>query len=75
MLLSQELTGENYTSWHRAMIISFSAKNKTGLIDGAPSATDDLLLGAWTGKESSFVDSFSMLFFGTFLQASSMLRS
>ncbi|KAL6224790.1 hypothetical protein ACLB2K_003645 [Fragaria x ananassa] len=34
VLVSKKLTGENYTSWCRAMRISLSAKNKIGFITG-----------------------------------------
>ena len=46
-LVSQSLTGENYTSWSRAMLIALSVKNKISLVDGSlpkPDGTDlDLL--------------------------------
>jgi hypothetical protein len=34
LLVSKRLNGDNYNSWHRAMKISLSAKNKTGFITG-----------------------------------------
>ncbi|KAF7126391.1 hypothetical protein RHSIM_Rhsim11G0081200 [Rhododendron simsii] len=42
-LVSSPLTGDNYTSWSRAMIRALSAKNKSGFIDGTlpiPPKTD-----------------------------------
>ena len=35
VLVSQPLTGENYPSWSRYMMIALSVKNKTGFIDGS----------------------------------------
>ncbi|KAA8535721.1 hypothetical protein F0562_030716 [Nyssa sinensis] len=35
MLVSQQLTGENYTNWSRAMLIALSVKNKLGFVDGS----------------------------------------
>lgn len=34
LLVSSPLTGDNYTSWSRAMMRALSAKNKFGFIDG-----------------------------------------
>ena len=34
-LVSQPLTGENYPSWSRVMLIVLSAKNKVGFVDGS----------------------------------------
>jgi hypothetical protein len=34
LLVSKRLNGENYNSWHCAMKISLSTKNKTGFITG-----------------------------------------
>jgi hypothetical protein len=34
LLVSKRLNCDNYNSWHRAMKISLSAKNKTGFITG-----------------------------------------
>lgn len=33
VLVSQPLTGDNYASWSRAMVIALSVKNKVGFID------------------------------------------
>ena len=49
-LVSQLLTGENYASWSRAMMIALSMKNKLGFIDGSlpkPTSTDENLLSSW----------------------------
>lgn len=49
-LVSQPLTGENYASWSRAMLIALSVKNKIGFIDGSiiqPTGNDDNLMAAW----------------------------
>ncbi|KAJ1390329.1 Gag-polypeptide of LTR copia-type [Sesbania bispinosa] len=48
-LVSQPLTGSNYNTWSRAMIIALSVKNKLGFVDGSipqPPA-DDPQLAAW----------------------------
>ncbi|RHN48529.1 putative transcription factor interactor and regulator CCHC(Zn) family [Medicago truncatula] len=48
-LVNQPLNGGNYGEWSRSMLLSLSAKNKLGLIDGtvkAPSA-DDPKLPLW----------------------------
>ncbi|KAF7153877.1 hypothetical protein RHSIM_Rhsim01G0079100 [Rhododendron simsii] len=45
MLVSLPLTGDNYTTWSRAIVMALSAKNKVGLIDGSilkPAKTDSL---------------------------------
>ena len=47
VLVSQPLTGENYSSWSRAMLIALSVKNKLGFIDGfivKPEGNDSVLL-------------------------------
>lgn len=44
------LTGDNFASWYRTMIIAFSVKNKLGFVDGSipkPAPSDPHLLGAW----------------------------
>lgn len=33
-LVSQPLTGENYNTWSRSMVMALTAKNKVGFIDG-----------------------------------------
>ena len=55
VLVSQQLTGDNYPSWTRAMIIALSVKNKLGFIDGSisrPDGTDSNLLSSWTRNNS-----------------------
>ena len=50
VLVSQSLTGDNYASWSRAMMISLSVKNKLGFVDGSlpkPDGTDLDLLNSW----------------------------
>ena len=50
VLVSQHLTGDNYSSWSRAMTIALSIKNKVGFIDGSiskPEGTDFNLLNSW----------------------------
>ena len=50
MLVSQPLTGDNYTSCSRAMLIALSVKNKIPFIDGSlprPGGTDSDLLNSW----------------------------
>ncbi|XP_075483560.1 uncharacterized protein LOC142523713 [Primulina tabacum] len=50
-LVSQSLTGDNYSSWSRAMKIALSVKNKFGFVDGTiikPSEADSNLLNFWT---------------------------
>ncbi|XP_075515865.1 uncharacterized protein LOC142550675 [Primulina tabacum] len=46
ILVSQSLTGDNYSSWSRAMKIALSVKNKIGFVDGTilkPSEADSNL--------------------------------
>ena len=50
ILVSQVLTGDNYASWNRAMLIALSVKNKIGFIDGSitkPEGNDINLLNSW----------------------------
>ena len=50
VLVSQPLTGDNYASWNRAMLIALSIKNKLGFINGSiekPEANDLNLLNSW----------------------------
>ncbi|XP_057460767.1 uncharacterized protein LOC130751228 [Actinidia eriantha] len=50
VLVSQSLTGDNYASWSRAMLIALSVKNKLGFIDGSikrPEGNDLCLLNSW----------------------------
>ncbi|XP_073282613.1 uncharacterized protein [Primulina huaijiensis] len=50
VLVSQPLTGDNFTSWSRVMRIALSVKNKLGFIDGSiskPADSEISLLSAW----------------------------
>ncbi|KAL5548032.1 hypothetical protein UlMin_003263 [Ulmus minor] len=50
ILVSQQLTGENYTSWSRATLIALSVKNKLGFVDRSiakPPGTDTNLFNSW----------------------------
>ncbi|KAL5779742.1 hypothetical protein ACOSQ2_010479 [Xanthoceras sorbifolium] len=50
VLVSQQLTGENYASWSCAMLIAFSVKNKLSFFDGSitkPEGTQIELLNSW----------------------------
>ncbi|XP_073027729.1 uncharacterized protein [Primulina eburnea] len=50
LLVSQQLTGENFPSWSRATTIALSVKNKLGFIDGSipkPPESDLALTNAW----------------------------
>ena len=50
ILVSQPLTGDNYSSWSRAMTIALSVKNKLGFIEGPilkPDDDDLQLQNAW----------------------------
>ena len=50
ILVSQLLTGENYASWSRSIMIAFSVKNELGFIDGSinkPIETDIDLFDCW----------------------------
>jgi hypothetical protein len=40
VLVSQPLTGDNYSSWRRAMIMVLTAKNKIGFVNGSLSKPD-----------------------------------
>ncbi|RVW66875.1 Retrovirus-related Pol polyprotein from transposon RE1 [Vitis vinifera] len=48
-LVSNLLTGANYHTWHRAMLMALTAKNKVGFVDGTISRpmSHDLIYGAW----------------------------
>jgi len=35
ILVSQPLTGDNYNSWSRSMIMVLTVKNKLGLVNGS----------------------------------------
>ena len=50
ILVSRPLTGDNYNSWSRAMLIALSVKNKLGFIDGSipkPDSSNLPLLNSW----------------------------
>ncbi|KAL5552689.1 hypothetical protein UlMin_040090 [Ulmus minor] len=47
VLVSQQLTSENYTSWSHAMLIALSVKNKLGFVDGSIPGTDANLFNSW----------------------------
>ncbi|XP_075492646.1 uncharacterized protein LOC142530717 [Primulina tabacum] len=51
VLVSQSLTGDNYSSWSRSMKIALSMKNKFGFVNGTivkPSEAYSNLLNFWT---------------------------
>lgn len=50
VLVSQLLTGDNFVSWSRAMVIALSVKNKFGFVDCSipkPDESDLQLLASW----------------------------
>lgn len=50
VLVSQLLTGDNFVSWSRAIVIALSVKNKFGFVDGSipkPDESDLQLLASW----------------------------
>ncbi|XP_073037030.1 uncharacterized protein [Primulina eburnea] len=49
VLVSHQLTGNNFNTWNRAMIMALTAKNKLGFVDRTivQPPPDDLLYGAW----------------------------
>jgi hypothetical protein len=50
LLVYQPLNGENYNSWSRSMIMTFTAKNKLGFVDESLAklvSPDDPLIQAW----------------------------
>ncbi|KAL5857311.1 hypothetical protein ACOSQ3_004769 [Xanthoceras sorbifolium] len=57
VLVSEQLTGDNYASWSRAMLIALSVKNKLCFIDGSilkPKDIPDIPAGSVsTGSVSS----------------------
>ncbi|XP_068655247.1 uncharacterized protein [Aristolochia californica] len=58
VLVSQLLTGENYTSWSRAMLIALSVKNKVGFVDGSilePPSAYPILLNSWTRNNNMVI--------------------
>lgn len=55
ILVSQQLTGDNYASWSRSFAIALSAKNKMGFIDGSiqkPVSNDMNLINSWNRNNS-----------------------
>uniref|UniRef100_A0A2N9GBD2 Retrotransposon Copia-like N-terminal domain-containing protein n=1 Tax=Fagus sylvatica TaxID=28930 RepID=A0A2N9GBD2_FAGSY len=51
ILVSQPLSGENYNTWSRSMIMAFTAKNKIGFINGTITTPNDETLPSfnlWT---------------------------
>jgi hypothetical protein len=51
MLVSQPLTGSNYNTWSRSMIVSLITKNKMAFIEGSLpklSPEDEAMCHAWT---------------------------
>lgn len=48
-LVSNLLTGANYHTWRRAMLMALTTKNKVGFVDGTISRpmSHDLIYGAW----------------------------
>ncbi|XP_061371875.1 uncharacterized protein LOC133314408 [Gastrolobium bilobum] len=57
VLVSHTLTGSNFSSWKRAMILAFTAKNKLVFVDGSiprPSP-NDLLISSWTRCNSMVI--------------------
>lgn len=55
ILVSQPLTGDNYASWSRAMLIALLVKNKLGFIDGSiakPNGSDVSLFYSWIGNNN-----------------------
>lgn len=47
LVLSDLLIDENYTSWSRAMVITFTVKNKIGFVDGSIPRPTGELLNSW----------------------------
>ena len=49
-LVSHVLTGPNYNTWSRAMVMALNAKNKLGFVDGSLRSppTDDPMGGVWS---------------------------
>lgn len=42
MLVTQQLTGDNYVSWSRAVMKALSVENKLGFVDGSIPSPDDM---------------------------------
>uniref|UniRef100_A0A2N9FPS4 Retrotransposon Copia-like N-terminal domain-containing protein n=1 Tax=Fagus sylvatica TaxID=28930 RepID=A0A2N9FPS4_FAGSY len=54
ILVSQPLSGENYNTWSRSMIMALTAKNKIGFINGTITAPNDETLPSfnlWTRSQ------------------------
>ena len=49
VLVSHHLTGANYITWSRAMVMALTTKNKISFIDGSIPCpeSNDLLFGTW----------------------------
>ncbi|XP_073041751.1 uncharacterized protein [Primulina eburnea] len=49
VLVSHPLSGSNYNTWSRAIVMALTAKNKLGFVDNsiARPSPNDLLYGAW----------------------------
>ena len=50
VLVSQPLTGDDYSSWSSAMLIALSVKNRLGFIDGSiikPHRNDSAFFQSW----------------------------
>ncbi|XP_073290510.1 uncharacterized protein [Primulina huaijiensis] len=65
ILVSQLLTGDNFASWYRAMIIALSVKNKLGFVDGSvlkPDNSDPSLLTSWKRNNNMGQTSVSVYF-------------
>ncbi|XP_061348597.1 uncharacterized protein LOC133293976 [Gastrolobium bilobum] len=57
ILVSHSLTGSNFSSWHRALLLALTAKNKLVFIDGTivrPPSTD-LLFSSWNRCNSMVI--------------------
>ncbi|KAL5572502.1 hypothetical protein UlMin_022099 [Ulmus minor] len=58
ILVSQQLTGENYTSWSRAMLIALFVKNKLGFVNRSiaePPGIDANLFNSWIRKNNMVI--------------------
>uniref|UniRef100_A0A2N9FZI4 Integrase catalytic domain-containing protein n=1 Tax=Fagus sylvatica TaxID=28930 RepID=A0A2N9FZI4_FAGSY len=59
ILVSQPLSGENYNTWSRSMIMALTAKNKIGFINGTITAPNDETLPSfnlWTRSQEMWED-------------------
>ncbi|KAJ9682347.1 hypothetical protein PVL29_018297 [Vitis rotundifolia] len=63
ILVSHNLTGNNYNTWSRAMAMALTVKNKIGFVDGTipRAAQTDLLLNAWN-RCNNMVTSWIIIF-------------